>query len=257
MADEVKQEEIVQPQVEQKQPETPTTVVPDVISDTSKKVVDEIKIDTSKNYTPDEMKKFIAEAAKKGATISKNQLHDEIEKLKAKNLALENSAKEKNEKKSKTDEKEITAPVTDPLVAQQLKVMEDSFLASMSEIEALKAENKKKDLNLHIQKLIADSQGRIVPEMVKGESIEEIDESAKVAKAKFVQIENDIRSKLNIPAEPTPEEKKKAEEQNKPIEVPKFGSVRNPIPTRNELEDYKKQRALLLTKAYAEAGLQI
>jgi len=88
----------------------------------------------------------------------------------------------------------------------------------------------------------------IIPELVVGNSTEEIDTSIEKAKVKYAEIQNELRQKYNLPTEV--ENKKIENEQEEKINIPRLGS-------KADLGKWESQRKDLLKEVYGKYGLNV
>lgn len=201
------------------------------------------KVEPNKNYTAEEAQKFIDDAIKAGQNIAKGQLYPEITKLKAKVETLDSNIQGKvspEELEKLSAEKEATV--------KKLTALEDAYVASKQQLDGLETQLKTEKLESYKQKKIASTDGKIIPELVVGNSTEEIDTSIEKAKVKYAEIQSELRQKYNLPTEV--EIKKKESEIEEKINIPRLG-------TKADLGKWESQRKDLLKEVYGRYGLNV
>ena len=163
------------------------------------------KIELSIAELEDRISSAVRAAENTAAQKERDKLYDTINALKddlreaksglAKFNELEAEKKRKDEEirnaKMTDDEKRDSAILKANLELEQLNTA----------FEQLKKETdeklRKKDLDLHRERLIARYSGKIIPELVQGNSIEELEESAKKAVDRFNFIRGQVAEELN------------------------------------------------------------
>lgn len=201
------------------------------------------KVEPNKSYTAEEAQKFIDDAIKAGQNIAKGQLYPEITKLKAKVDVLDSSMQ------GKVNPEELEKLVAEKTeTTKKLTALEDAYVSSKQQLDGLENQLKTEKLESYKQKKIASSDGKIIPELVVGNSTEEIDISIEKAKVKYAEIQNELRQKYNLPTEV--ETKKVNNVQEEKIEIPRLGS-------NADLGKWESQRKDLLKKVYGPYGLKV
>lgn len=201
------------------------------------------KVEPNKSYTAEEAQKFIDDAIKAGQNIAKGQLYPEITKLKAKVETLDSNIQGKvdpAELEKLSAEKEVTV--------KKLTALEDAYIASKQQLDGLETQLRTEKLESYKQKKIASSDGKIIPELVVGNSTEEIDTSIEKAKVKYAEIQNELRQKYNLPTEV--DVKKKENEQEEKIVINRLG-------TKADLGKWELQRKDLLKEVYGKYGVNV
>lgn len=216
--------------------------------------------DPNKKFTIDEVNKLLQDATQSGVQIAKQQLYPEIERLKGKlKENTENLKKIKKitpeteaEKKALAEEKErlakeLTASKTQLTDANsKLKTVEDTALDAINQVNILKDDLAKKEVESYKLQKIAESGGEIIPEMVVGSTIEEIDKSVVKAKEKYLNVLESVRKDLNLPKVP-PKEKV---EGGSPEEKPEIKRLAK----QSDFSDWKGSREDLRKKLYSSYG---
>ena len=164
----------------------------------------EAKIILSAEELQNKIKEAVEAAEKQSSQKEKQKLYDTIEKLKLDlKEANQNLAKFKQleEEKRKQEEELKKAMMTDEqrrdeaikkanLELEQLNLAFEKLKQEMDEKLRLK------DLEIYREKLISRANGRIIPELVTGNSIEELDESYRKAVERFNFIKNQVAEEL-------------------------------------------------------------
>lgn len=241
MADEVKTEEVVKTEPEEVKIENqPETEVKETLP----------SIDKNKEYKGTDVLKLVSIASKNTALNVKNQLYPEIDRQKAKLLELENTLKTANEKdKEKIMIEKAEVEKQNKELAEQLAKVNEQLKAVAEKTSEIEKKSSEKELNDHRSKLLAENKGSIVDELVTGKTIEELNASIEKAKAKYKEIEEGVRGKLNLPKAPTPEE---IEIQNKPVNVDRIDVTNGRV-----VNDYRKNRNTLREEIYRKEGFPI
>lgn len=223
------------------------------------KVKADLPIDETKTYTAKELEEHVTKATRSGFSIAKNQLNDNITKLKSKvgtleseKIALDSKVAELVKAGDTEKAKEEQAKVDElkkelDLTAKKLEVMEDAGAKAIKEVQTLRGEITKKELDNYRLKKISEAGGDIIPELVSGNTVEEIDASVAVAKKKHEEYEASLRKKLNIPAE-----KKKEQEEDKEIPIPDVA-----LTNKASVKDWEKDRAQITADVYRQHGFEI
>lgn len=245
MADEVitQNTEVVTPPAPPTPPEPPKV---DIVEEAKK----QIPIEKGKSYSDSEVQKLVNDAISKGAKISKDQLHKEIEAKAQKLKDSENKIAElqksietaKNATPTGTEE---TPELTD--LKKRLEVMEKTAVDERINRETLEKTLKVKELDSIRMRLIAEAKGRIVESAVTGSTEEEIKQSVEKAKKQYEDIELIVKKSYNLPTEPV----------NKPDDAKPVEIQRLPVNDSRAREDYKKQRDEVRSKIYREAGFKV
>lgn len=222
----------------------------------------EFKLEEGKTYTYEEAMQILNNGLKKGHNIAKNQLNKDITKYKnevtnlktekeqlgTKLAELENAKETTVADKQKNDvEKSEIQKQLDETNAK-LKVMEDKAVEAVTEVEKLKEENKTDKLNNKRLQLIADAKGRIVTDSVRGNTIEELEASAKKAMEEYDKIEAEVKKKFNVP--------EKTEENDDGTKEPTKVNRIN-IQNANETKDWKNRSDEIKRNIYREAGFPV
>lgn len=221
-----------------------------------------IKVDKL-TYSPEEVQTLIAEATRKGAKISKDQLHKEIEKQKSEAQRLDGELKklqeaqkaqqsQQDQQKSAEAEAQLKAQLEE--VSKKLELMETSVVDQAAKAQELEARLQAEKLMTYAQQRIAEAQGRIIPELVRGNSKDEIDKAVQLAKARFEEIELSLKNSLKLPSatlqSTTGADQQTQESQQTQVERVEFKNMR-------DRDLYKAKRAEILQKIYAEAGFPV
>lgn len=201
-----------------------------------------IVLDPKKTYSPDEVKALIADGIKKGAKISKDQLHKDIEAAK---LRAQQAEKALEDAKKNIPPPAPPTPPADPELAKRLELMEAKAADAIIKAEDVEKQMKKERNEALIEKAVIENGLQNVRDLVTGETPEAIQASVERAKVKLAEIEKSIRTKLNLPAEPP----KPANQE--PITVERVSS------DRHDLQDWKKRRNEVIKKVYSEAGFPV
>lgn len=224
----------------------------------AKKQQDTIVIDKSKKYSAEEVEALVLKARQSGHTTAKNQLQDEIirlrkivddkksdsngsaaktpEEIEAEKLKAEKDALEKSEAQRQIEE-----------LSKKLKVMEDGFVEEASKREAIEKDLARERLELYKKGLIAEAKGALFVSLVRGNTKEEIDASFVEAKKAYADEQEKLRKEMKLPSEPTPEE---IEARNKPLDIKRIS-----LADKAGQEEYKKVRNTQIRQAYERAGL--
>ena len=188
------------------------------------------KVDTTKQYSGEDVQKMIQDAVKAGSVNAKNQLHEEIDKLKTKISENEDKSKlnpENNKLKNENTEMNI-----------KLKILEDEIAKSFKKTQELEKIMLDKDLAVIKAQLIAEANGQIVPEMIVGNTPEELKASANEATIKYKEIQAKIRQSLNLPAEAEKEKTAEEVEKNAKLEIKRI-DPRDPSTIKNWEQERK------------------
>lgn len=222
----------------------------------------EFQLEEGKTYTYDEAMKILNNGIKKGHNIAKNQLNKDItkykdevtnlktekEQLTTKLTELEKTAETTVADKQKKDKEKSDIEKQLEETNKKLKVMEDKAVEAVTQVQELKEENKKDKLLAKRMELIKNANGRIVESSVKGNTIEELEQSAKDAQAEYEKIENEMKKKFNIP-------EKTEEIDNKPKEPIAVKRI-NPQ-NANETKDWKTKSDEIKAQIYRDAGFPV
>lgn len=207
-------------------------------------------IDKTKSYSGDEVAKLVSLASKNASVSTKNQLYPEIERLKNKITEVEASMKtaSETEKAQLLDEK-TQLENANKLLTDKVKEFDDKLKEVSNKTKEIETASIEKTLKDHKDKLIADNKGSIVEDLIEGKTIEELNASLVKSKAKFSEIEENLRSKLNLPKTPTAEE---IAEQNKPVNIPRLD-----VTDQRAASDYRKNRNAARQEVYRKEGFPI
>lgn len=241
----------------------------DVAADETEKVDLNIKsksiqIDApNKKFSIDEVNKLIQEATQSGVQIAKQQLYSEIDRLKGKlkenteNLKkIEKTAPETEaEKKALLEEKEkIVKELADSKTQltdanNKLKKVEDTAIDAITQVNSLRDSLAKKEIESYRLQKIAESEGKLIPEMVAGSTIEEIDKSVEKAKEKYLNVLESVRKDLNLPKVPL-KEKIEGVSPDEKLEIKRLAK-------QSDFSDWKGSREEVRRKIYASHGFKI
>jgi hypothetical protein len=218
-------------------------------------------------YSPDEVQSMLAEAVKQGAKISKDQLHKEIDnardnarKLQEKVTALEQAQKDAVTAQSKQEADDQASAMRAELekVTNKMAALEDAYVSQNAKLEETTARLQKEKLATYAQQKVAEANGRIIAEMVHGNSVKEIDDAAAKAKAKFDEIEAGLKQSLKLPGATQGHDGKKENEQQADNDEGDVTIIeRAEIKSFADREQYKNKRAELMKRVYAEAGFPV
>ena len=231
----------------------------DVIIDEVKK---EIKIDSKKTYSTEEVNNLINDAIKKGANISKNQFQNNITSLKEKVNTFEAEKAEllkQLESKSKVETEKVTEEKNElekklaeineqaKINSEKLKVMEDEAVRAITEVTELQKSLAKERLDKQKAELIAEAKGKIIAELVTGDTVEELKASATLAKKKYDELHTQLRKELGIPTET---EKK---DGNKEVVINPIKSVKDTL----SISEWEKVSKEIKDRVYRNNGFNI
>ena len=172
--------------------------------------------------TQTELDKKIAEevikAKKNTAEVEKNKLYSTIEKQKAENAnlkskldAIKEAEKIAKEEKAKKEEAARLAAlsqeekVNEMLNKQQQQISNLTEVINLNKIDTEK-KMKLKDIELHREKLLHSANGQVIPELVSGESIDELEDSFEVSKKRYEEIQKKITNSQKKSQNPSPNE---------------------------------------------------
>lgn len=167
--------------------------------------------DSVKGDSPEEIEKKIKEAVE----IEKRKLYDslgatkkeakealeKLEKYEKEKQDLENQKKEAEEKKRK----ELEAQERDKMdLKERLAQLEESLQNKDSQLqmtlekqkETFQEELKKRDLELKREQILSQHKGEIVPDLVRGNSVEELEKSVEQAKNRYQEIYEQAKKSL-------------------------------------------------------------
>ena len=210
------------------------------------KVVDKLNIKKEDNYTGDQVSKLLKEVGKNASVTSKNQLYSEISRLKGKLKEVsESKSTVSNEEKEKLENEKSE-------LKTQIKVLEDAVVEVTNQFKDYKENDTKEKLADYRAEKIKQAGGKIVEEMVVGNSREEIDAAFDKAKEKYKEVEEGVRKNLKLPSLDEEKEKKEKEEKEPPKPIERL-DVSNP----QALTDYKRNRKTVLDDVYKRAGFPV
>ncbi len=201
------------------------------------------KVDTTKQYSGEDVQKMIQDAVKAGSVNAKNQLHEEIDKLKTKISENEDKAKLNPEsEKLRNENVEMNT---------KLKILEDEIAKSFKKTQELEKTMLDKDLAVIKAQLIAEASGQTVPEMIVGNTAEELKASAEKATIKYKEIQAKIRQSLNLPAEAEKEKTAEEIEKETKLEITRI-DPRDP----KAVKSWEQERKALVEKIYEQYGVK-
>lgn len=160
------------------------------------KVLTEAEVQALLKQKEDELSKKIEEATKEAASKEKAKLYDTIEASKKAAAEMEKKLKEV-EAAEEAKRKEAEQKVKDEMDAKErLKILEDQQQEDKKRFQEIldirstefQSELKKRDLAIIREKLISEAKGEIIPEMVQGNSEEELVQAAEKSRARFKEI---------------------------------------------------------------------
>ena len=212
----------------------------------------------------EEAKALISKGIQKGATIAKDQLNKTIENLKTtvKDLKADKTATEKkitdleakiNSSKPAENTDELAKVKTElegelKKTKDKLDLMENKAVDAVQRVQTLENDVKAKELeNYRLQK-VSENAGKLIPDLVKGATKEEIDASIEVAKARYNEIVESVKKGAKLPTEK--EEKK--EEEKKETEVKRIN-----VSDKVDISTYKAERKKIADAIYKEAGFNV
>ena len=164
-------------------------------------------LDAKLKEKDEESKKAIEEAKKHQAQVEKDKLYPSIKELQEKlNLLTkqqeEDSKRKQDEAAIRLKEEEDKKKASQPL-EERLKSIEAELIASKLEanevkkkaseiieksIALTKEELRKKDVEIYIKDKISEAFGEIIPELVVGNTVEEVDASVEKAKKRYEEL---------------------------------------------------------------------
>lgn len=169
----------------------------------------------------------IAELLKKVRQEEKAKLYKDIEKMKEKIKSLTEELGQHKELLMKKDNEKLSEQ---QLLLKQQEELSKEVVALKAIIEKNQEEAREKirmaELNAYKQKKISEAGGKIIPEMVAGNSEEEIDESYIKAVQYYMQIKDDIINELK--------------NSKKSIEMPTSTVSTRPSVNKLSIDDIKK-----------------
>lgn len=204
-------------------------------------VVEKLKINKDNTYTGEQVSQLLKEVGKNSGTTAKNQLYGEINRLKNKVSELT-----KDKSTTSTEEKEKIETEKSELKAQ-IKVLEDAVVEVTEKFDNYKSESTKEKLADYRASKIKEVDGKLVEEMVTGNTKEEIDASIEKAKAKFKEVEENVRKRLKVPS--VDEEKTTEETEKKPVVIERLD-----VSDDRAVKEYKQNRKKILDDVYRRAG---
>jgi chromosome segregation ATPase len=154
------------------------------------------KTDTKKMYTQDELDEIVKAAVSKAVNTEKDKLYETIEKLKSdieknnkffqqieeeKKKAIADAENQKREKMSETQKLSLQIEELQKQIAEMAE-------NHRSELDAIRKRADQKALDDHKEKLLLKYQDEIVPGLVSGNSIEELNASVEVARREYQNI---------------------------------------------------------------------
>lgn len=186
-----------------KKVEEPTQTQPETKELDVSKIVEEVsnKVKTEYETRFEELRKASEENLKKAVQSEKTKLYDSLEKEKKEKKALENKLEEllKNQPVKTEDKKEDTGAIEAKLSALEKQREEDRkrFEEILSKTSVgFQEELKKRDLEALKFKLIAEANNEVIPEIITGNSVEELKESFEKAKLRYKEVEEKSKKTL-------------------------------------------------------------
>lgn len=161
--------------------------------DVEKGTAARVKTEKEKLYAS--IEKHKGDATKSAEELTKNKAA--LKKIQDDEAAREKKVAEEadKEKRSKMELDERMATLEDENrqnaeeTSKKLQEQSENFVAEMAKKDkAFDDKLREKELETYRQSVIADAQGQIIPEVVKGNTKEEIDASAEKAKARYTEI---------------------------------------------------------------------
>lgn len=203
------------------------------------------KVEKDKTYSADEVQKIIDNAVQGGQKIAKEQLYDEIDRLKEKVKVVNDQLKT-----NKVEPAEIQKLVEEKsLYEKKVSALEESVVSSGKKLEQLESDLKQKELDTYKLQKINSAEGKIINEMVSGNTKEEIDASIEKAKAKYVDLQNELRQKFNLPTESVEGSKP----ENKVVEKINIPRLKG----KADLSSWSADREKYLKMVYEPLGLKL
>jgi len=222
-----------------------STVETTTVANDGKPIVVKIevpKVEVNKSYSSVETQKLIDEAIQAGQKIAKGQLYPEIQKLKDKVSVLDSTMH------GQVSQEELAKLATEKAeTVQKLGALEEAYVDTRKQIDGLTTQLHEEKLETYKQKKIAGADGKIIPELVVGNSQEEIDTSIEKAKVKYSEIQEELRKKYNLPTEVVP--KKESEEEEK-ISIPRINK-------KTDLSKWSQEREKYLKDVYGKYNIQV
>ena len=163
---------------------------------------DEIKI--MMDVKDNELQEKIAVAVKEAASKEKEKLYDTVEKYKKDLETLANKAEmeevekqkllqeESDKKKAELSAQERVAELEKDLDKTSKRFEEVINIKDLEFKEAL----RKRDLAILRERLVAEAKGEIIPELVQGDSEEQINEAAELARLRYKEIVENQKKQL-------------------------------------------------------------
>ncbi len=177
--------------------------------------VEETKTDnkSSDNYTADDLKKAKIEGIEAGRSEAKQQLYSKLDEqakeLKQLKSQLEQTSNGNNEFQEKLKnalgvESEDKEPSIDELLARQQEQFNSRIedISKKFEKKISKSDEQLQQLNQRIlenakEKIVAENEGKIIPELLQGNSEEELRASAEKARQAYEALEEKITSQMS------------------------------------------------------------
>lgn len=200
-----------------------------------------------KMYNEDEVNKLInekvQEVQKTAYKTAKDQLNAELTTLKDKIAKMEKTTPDPA---TKEELEALQNKLSD--TTKKLTVMENEGAKAIVAVAELEKKLQQSALAQKRAEVIAEAKGEIIPEMVVGNTEEEILAAAKKAQEQYYEIDKAIREKLNLPTRA--EEEKHNASSAKPVEI-----TRIDIRDRNQVKNWEETRKEALNKIYADYGI--
>lgn len=165
----------------------------------SKEEVDKL-VDESTRKVMEEFDKKLKDVA----STEKNKLYETIQKEKNEKEALAKrlSSFEEAEKAKKVEEEQKRKEELD--VKERLTELESKTTSDNKRFQELldikdkefQARLKQRDLEVYREKKVAEAKGNVIPELVRGESVEEIDKAYNVAVTRYEEIRDGEKKKI-------------------------------------------------------------
>jgi len=170
----------------------------DVKSSTENKVV------LSVEELEEKIKVAVKAAEKESSQKEKQKLYETIDKLKSdlkeSNSYLSKFKQAEDERKKKEDELRRAEMSDDERRDEAIRKANRDLEQLNTAFEMLKRETeeklRKKDLEIYRERLITKANGKIIPELVSGDSVEELDESFKKAVDRFNYIRGQVAEEI-------------------------------------------------------------
>lgn len=205
------------------------------LSNDVKKIIEKArKEEKDKQYAAQEKYKKEAQESKRlleANDIKIKEMEEQLQKLTKSQKSEEDESKEKPE---------IAREVNDSIseLKEQIKLLTEENVKTKEEFQETL---KKRDLEAYRLKKIAESKGKIIPELVTGNSESEIDESFVVAMKRYEELQAEFLEQTN--QTPEKEEKKSVLSDKSPIspDVTRFENKSLKDMTDDEYKKHREQ----------------